>query len=493
MVTGIAALVRSVLDARNWDQPPCGPALRRLSAAGRGSHRPRSCAALVFIAAVSPLGLAACGGGHGSSRPSYAISLAQGATAFAFQHPLPMGTAYTVAVTAQPSGENCVVSNGTGTIADQNVSNVAITCNSALSAPTTLGVYPADTEGSLDARVFLPVGMVGSQSVTINAILDTGSAGVDLDAFDVFPSSMVTANGFVFPSGQTSMTYNGITVTNVTAYRQYGSQTSNPTRDVGNLGFAQVTLGGGAQVTTAVVPILFVFQQVVNGASQTPNNFTNLIGVNASMAGLTVAGSPAASTLAPRTPTSTATCGVASPFRFLTYQDGAREGFELTQVTLHQCTISTAGSCTLENALVLGLNTAVSSAFKTTPLSSCGPVTIPNANSSSEQICSQVIPNVQIASGGSSFTGPAIFDSGEPQILFEVPTGGSFPSSVAQGSTVTVTTPAGFSYDLEAGAGYANINVDQNAGASSFSNLGIDYFTLHSLLVDYSQQIEGFD
>ena len=339
---------------------------------------------------VGPLGLAACGGGHGSPRPSYTLSgsvshleggaltvsdgsesltISQGATGFAFQHPLPTGTAYNVAVTAQPSGENCVVSNGVGTIANQNVSNVAITCNSALSAPTTLGVYPADSAGSKDARVFLPVGGVGSQPVTINAVLDTGSAGVDLDAFDVFPSSMVTASGFVFPAGQTSMTYNGITVTNVTAYRGYGGQTANPTRDVGNLGFAQVTIGGGSQVTTAIIPILFVFQQVVNGASQTPNNFTNLIGVNPGMEGLTVTGSPAASTLAPCTPNSTATCGVVSPFRFLTYQNGAREGYELTQVTLHECTISTAGSCTLENALVLGLNTAVSSAFKTTSLS----------------------------------------------------------------------------------------------------------------------------
>ena len=424
---------------------------------------------------------------------SETLTISQGATTFAFQHLLPTGTAYNVVVTAQPSGENCVVSNGMGAITGQNVSNVAITCNSALNAPTTLGVYPADTAGSQDARVFLPVGMVGSQPVTINAVLDTGSAGVDLDAFDVFPSTMVTATGFVFPSGQTSMTYNGITVTNVTAYRGYGGQTANPTRDVGNLGFAQVTVGGGSQVTTAIIPILFVFQQVVNGAGQTPNNFTNLIGVNPGMEGLTVTGSPTASTLTPCTPNSTATCGVVSPFRFLTYQDGAREGYELTQVTLQQCTISTAGSCTLENALVLGLNTAVSSAFKTTPLSSCGSVAIPNANSSNEQICSQVIPNVEIASGGLSFTGPAIFDSGEPQILFEVPTGSSFPSSVAPGATVTVTTPAGFSYDFQAGAGYANINVDQDAGTSNFSNLGIDYFTLHSLLVDYSQQIEGFN
>lgn len=63
--------------------------------------------------------------------------------------------------------------------------------------------------------VFIPVAMVGNNNVNINAILDTGSAGVVLNALSIFPSSIVTSNGFNFPPGQNSITYNGITVTNV--------------------------------------------------------------------------------------------------------------------------------------------------------------------------------------------------------------------------------------------------------------------------------------
>ncbi len=55
------------------------------------------------------------------------------------------------------------------------------------------------------------------------------------------PASMVSATGFVFPAGQTSLTYNGITVTNQQATRLYGSD--NLHTQMGNLGFAPLTFG----------------------------------------------------------------------------------------------------------------------------------------------------------------------------------------------------------------------------------------------------------
>jgi hypothetical protein len=48
--------------------------------------------------------------------------------AFEFAKPLGQGQTYTVTVFTQPTGRTCVVSNGTGTIAAADVTNVSVTC-----------------------------------------------------------------------------------------------------------------------------------------------------------------------------------------------------------------------------------------------------------------------------------------------------------------------------------------------------------------------------
>jgi hypothetical protein len=101
---------------------------------------------------------------------------------------------------------------------------------------------------------------VGSVPVRMPLGFDSGSAGVTLYAQSIFPASMVADSGFVFPAGQTSITYNGITVTNVQGTRSYG--TLNQTVEHGNLGFATLTFGDAAgQVTTQTMPV-FLFYSV---------------------------------------------------------------------------------------------------------------------------------------------------------------------------------------------------------------------------------------
>ena len=56
------------------------------------------------------------------------MAVASGATEVVLASSLPAGTAYTVRVATQPSGETCTVANGTGTITTANVSNVVVTC-----------------------------------------------------------------------------------------------------------------------------------------------------------------------------------------------------------------------------------------------------------------------------------------------------------------------------------------------------------------------------
>jgi hypothetical protein len=55
-------------------------------------------------------------------------------TAFTFGTALASGSTYAVTVLTQPSGQTCTVSNGDGTVATADVTNVAVTCTTASSA-----------------------------------------------------------------------------------------------------------------------------------------------------------------------------------------------------------------------------------------------------------------------------------------------------------------------------------------------------------------------
>ena len=47
---------------------------------------------------------------------------------FTFATPLACGAGYNVTVKTSPSGQTCTVSNGSGTVASANVTNVAVSC-----------------------------------------------------------------------------------------------------------------------------------------------------------------------------------------------------------------------------------------------------------------------------------------------------------------------------------------------------------------------------
>ena len=82
-----------------------------------------------------------------------------------------------------------------------------------IEAPIVINLYP-NQSAIAPPRLAVMATSVGSVPVSMPLIFDPGSAGGTLYAPGIFPSSLVTAAGFVFPSGQTSITYNGITVTN---------------------------------------------------------------------------------------------------------------------------------------------------------------------------------------------------------------------------------------------------------------------------------------
>jgi hypothetical protein len=66
---------------------------------------------------------------------------------FTFSTPVASGTAYVVTVLTQPNGQNCTVSNGSGTIAAADVSNVSVSCQGDLYniGVTVTGLLPTQT------------------------------------------------------------------------------------------------------------------------------------------------------------------------------------------------------------------------------------------------------------------------------------------------------------------------------------------------------------
>ncbi len=132
------------------------------------------------------LALSACGGGDGSSTPStpttYNVSgnvtgsptsglvlqlnggtpLPVSAQGFAWSNVLINGQAYSVTVSAQPTGSTCTVSNGSGTISSANVTNVTVNCAAipALSLFTGNMGGPGYLNGSIaNARFNNPIGI----------------------------------------------------------------------------------------------------------------------------------------------------------------------------------------------------------------------------------------------------------------------------------------------------------------------------------------------
>ena len=414
------------------------------------------------------------------------ITIAPGSSSFAFSKPLVDGSAYTITITAQPAGGHCVVSNATGTIKGAAVTSPAIACNTMISTPLVLGVVPVAPSQNIAARIFLPVTQVGSSPTKINAIFDTGSSGTLLKATDIFPKSIVTSGGFIFPAGKTSIEYNGVVVTNVVATRTYGGA-QDRTVLTGNLGFAQMTFGAGTHATTAMTPILLVFSRTRNGTLDLDGTFGNVFGVNPQIAPIIVAEATPPTPAPPCALSSTTSCGLASPFRYLDYADGIDKGFILRPVVLSACDI-TAGGCTSAPNLSIGVSANDLQGFSTFALPECGTSIIYEMKS--EPVCLQAIPNVVVSSGASSFTGPMIFDTGTPSTSLMVPAGMAFPQSLPSGTTLRITTPSSFAYQFTTASGYLNTTVQQRS--SNVSNSGIAYFTLNAFAFDYTSALVGW-
>lgn len=361
--------------------------------------------------------------------------------------------------------------------------------------PMTLSIYSADTTSNNPARLYILVTGVGSHRVRLPLAFDTGSSGVTLNALALFPSSMVTSSGFIFPPGQSKFSYDGITVTNQNGTRVYGSPTTGRT-EVGNLGFATVTFGDQyGMATTQTIPVFLYYavrfnsdgsiasaqqQQGWFGVGDTPNL------VNLSPSGGTAISLPACS------PQTSGSCYVFSPLEYLNYSSGVDAGFILAPTPLQNCNISVVDSCPPSRTLQIGLTLTKQSAFVLSPLS-CNWLNSyigPTLNLG-YLACHPQIQNSTISlDTGSQFIGAVWFDTGTPYFAINVPPGVVFPTSVMARTRVTFATPGGFTYSVVAGTDLDLVTVLPD---STFPTvIGLPYFTTNSFLLDYSTAIEGW-
>jgi hypothetical protein len=93
---------------------------------------------------------------------------------FTFSTALPSGASYNVIVSLQPTGETCTVSNGTGTVAAANVTNVTVACEvptiQIVPAPSNPVTIDAATDGSDDYIVSFTVTNQGNATANLVSI-----------------------------------------------------------------------------------------------------------------------------------------------------------------------------------------------------------------------------------------------------------------------------------------------------------------------------------
>jgi hypothetical protein len=376
-----------------------------------------------------------------------------------------------------------------------DLSPVTPPADGKIDKPVTLNLYPNST-ATTASRLTVLVTSVGSVPVSMPLIFDTGSAGVNLYAPSIFPASMVTTAGFIFPAGQTSLTYNGITVTDQQGTRTYGSSVLHS--QTGNIGYAQLTFGDAqGKLTTAVMPVFLYYsaQEIATGVpiEPIPSN-QGIFGVASTNGTIVVANSVEPAGGYPECALSTSgTCFVASAFKYLQYGAGVNAGFMLAPEPIQTCDITAAGSCTPKPMLTVGLTAALESGFSTMslvcpPSGYLGPATL-----AGYPPCQKTVQDTTFAVSGvevGSIMGGVVFDTGTDAMQIAPAPGSSFPASVAVGSTLMVTTPSGFTYTYTAGTGPFNTSVITDS--TNVSIVGIGYFTTHSYFVDFTATTTGW-
>ena len=126
------------------------------------------------------------------------LAVAAAATAFTFATELEVGFSYVVTVSTEPTGQTCTVSNGSGTISDADVTDVAVTCTDN---PEPLYTINGSASGLGPNSVTLQNNLTDDLVVSANGVFVFATALPDGSTYDV---TVLTQ-----PTGQTCVVTNG--------------------------------------------------------------------------------------------------------------------------------------------------------------------------------------------------------------------------------------------------------------------------------------------
>jgi hypothetical protein len=133
------------------------------------------------------------------------LSIPAGATTFTFPNGLATGTTYAVGVLAPPPTQRCTITNGFGTIASANVTNVTIACNSF--GAFSLGGTVSGLTGTLGLTATLGAGLP-PVTITLQPGANSFALPSPITAFTAFRFNVTSQ-----PVGQTCMVTRGAGVT----------------------------------------------------------------------------------------------------------------------------------------------------------------------------------------------------------------------------------------------------------------------------------------
>jgi len=360
----------------------------------------------------------------------------------------------------------CILFASCGGSGDSESSN----STNAISVPTTINLIPANQNGA--QRLFVSVSKVGALQTSLPLLFDTGSGGVSIDATQVFPSNVVSSNGFLFPEGATSITSNGITVTNVALDVTFANTIQH-----GNIGSAQITFGDASgYVTTSTMPLFFYYavaDRVGNPLPMPPQK--GIFGVNGIAA--------------------EARGNLASPIKYLQFKN-LNTGFVLSPVGSYPVCDITQGTCNPQPLLTVGLDAARETGFTSFNMI-CGTQNVTGPTGSYTinpgiNGCSSVLPATVSVGGVALNSDPApivLFDTGSPGYTLSTSLTLSAPSNgtVLQVSLPTASPTVPFIYSWNVGSG-----VDANTSlAAGPAIVGSNFFLNHAYLIDFSRSIIG--
>jgi len=322
-----------------------------------------------------------------------------------------------------------------------------------------IGFYEVDSAGVKELQ--MDVSKIGSKSVDLDMIFDTGSGGLVVDGDGLLPASMISTTGFVFPGDSTVV--NDITITSQTAMVEYGNDDNTLSKVFGNLAYASVTIGdSNGNITIKRLPF-FIYYKAINafGKLYPPHEF-DVLGVSSEY-----------------DITFNNKVFITSPLMYFDPGHGLTRGFRIA--ALGTSDFSEQG--TYVAAVTLGLTAAdlSSNGFNMTPIEAAGD--------------DGYVPVVAgtIRYNDQNFSSKLIFDTGtSPYYYIENPAAPNTPALLNANVRISMSTSTGFNYGYTVMATNNLTVVENPLSTGGYASLmSLDFFLNNEYLLDFDNHQLG--